>query len=157
MFVIFAGSRQSTGDICVRGRAISGIAATIRCIPHPHRRGDRRGFDRRLPSGRVTPLPPCPATSEQKGWGARKVSRQGEAQQGKGSDSLGQRTSRSKQLIGAGGFVWRRWLGYLGLSVKGVPLLLWYRYYYGGLLNRTYGTYKNLYISLVLLTIFGPI
>lgn len=33
------------------------------------------------------------------------------------------------------------------------------RIYYGGpmIVNRTYGTHKNLYIYLFLLTIFGPI
>ena len=31
-------------------------------------------------------------------------------------------------------------------------------YYYGGtMLNKTYGTHKNLYFSLFLLAIFGPI
>ena len=40
----------------------------------------------------------------------------------------------------------------VGMVVKGQG------HYYGGpILNRTYGTHKSLYISLVLLTIFGPI
>ena len=38
------------------------------------------------------------------------------------------------------------------LSKKGENTLL-----RGTILNRTYGEYKNLYISLILLTIFGPI
>ena len=39
------------------------------------------------------------------------------------------------------------------------PTLIIYSsyYYYGGaVLNRTYGTHENQYISLILLTIFGP-
>ena len=38
---------------------------------------------------------------------------------------------------------------YHGMALSG--------YYGGTIVNRTYGTYKNLYISLFLLTIFGPI
>ena len=33
----------------------------------------------------------------------------------------------------------------------------WYILLRGTILNRTYGTHKNLHISLLLLTIFGPI
>ena len=40
---------------------------------------------------------------------------------------------------------------------KAVMLYVLHQYLRGAIVNRTYGTNKNLYTSLFLLTIFGPI
>ena len=45
----------------------------------------------------------------------------------------------------------------LRFRCEGKPLLLGIRLLRGGILNRTYGTHKTLYIYLYLLTLFGPI
>ena len=42
-------------------------------------------------------------------------------------------------------------------TYQGIYLFIYFYYLRGTMVNRTYGTHKNLHIYLFLLTIFGPI
>ena len=71
-----------------------------------------------------------------------------------------------------GGAIERTWWGFISsrlqvsrrdfvlgaaLGVNFTPPALWRKLLRGGMVNRTYGTHKNLYISFFLPTVFGPI